>query len=110
MELLSSMLLMSSLLWGCRAGPLTARQPNPYYGYSEAAFDTLQTWYNSSGLWSSTDWWNAANCITATADLLAVDGNRQDESEQVFATTFSNNKQGGFLNDYYDDQGWWGRK
>lgn len=107
MYILTFILSVSSFLLHCESIPLTGRQPVPYYGHSEAAFDTLQTWYNSSGLWTGTDWWNAANCITVIADLLAVDGNRRDQSESTFAQTFSDNKKGGFLNNFYDDQGWW---
>ncbi|KAL9113303.1 MAG: hypothetical protein Q9227_002638 [Pyrenula ochraceoflavens] len=82
---------------------------SPYYGYAEAAFDTLQTWY-SNGNWQTTMWWNAANCLTVCADLQAVDGNRQSEMDQLFPQVYSDNiyaQDGNFLNNYYDDEGWW---
>jgi hypothetical protein len=99
-----------------------------------AAFNQLQTWYNSSiGLWiPSTGWWNSANCLTTIADLAQINPTVAAEAEDIYHTTFvraqkynlqlqkeltpsllirSNYKAGpkrrpgGFLNNYYDDEG-----
>ncbi|MGA2685339.1 MAG: hypothetical protein ABSF51_09830, partial [Verrucomicrobiota bacterium] len=36
------------------------------------AISTLQQWYNSGGLWNTTGWWNAANCVDALEyDIMA---------------------------------------
>ena len=59
---------------------------------AEAAFNTLQQWYNqSTGLWiPSTGWWNSANCITVIADLAAVDGNVKGKAVSIFSNTYTN--------------------
>ncbi|KAF7959248.1 hypothetical protein EAE96_002762 [Botrytis aclada] len=120
---------------------------------AEAAFKQLQTWYNAtSGLWTTTGWWNSANCLTVIGDLAAVDSNVRSTVTSVISNTFiqapKTNLQmmkvvltdynylsmygdstgamkslalaskfpvhlatavnpSGFLNDYYDDEGWW---
>jgi predicted alpha-1,6-mannanase (GH76 family) len=67
---------------------------------------TLQTWYNpSTGLWQTTGWWNAANAVT-----VLVDYSHQSHSSRYLAAvsnTFTLNAANGFLNNYYDDEGWW---
>ncbi|TVY92376.1 Mannan endo-1,6-alpha-mannosidase [Lachnellula willkommii] len=110
---------------------------------AEVAFNTLQTWYNtSSGIYDTTGWWNSANCLTAVGDLAAIDVTVLPEALGIFLTTavqapkynlqmqkvvtddyniisyygpsfppgfpippILNPK--GFLNGYYDDEGWW---
>lgn len=123
----------------------------PVAGPTEAvlAFNTLQTWYNrTSGLWSTTGWWNSANCLTAMGDLAAVDTSITATAKTVFANTLvqapKTNLQmtkvitdtfniestygdalpgtknftsiqavpeainpKGFVNGFYDDEGWW---
>ncbi|KAI9644051.1 hypothetical protein NHQ30_007403 [Ciborinia camelliae] len=124
-----------------------------YTTNAEAAFNQLQTWYNAtSGLWTTTGWWNAANCLTVIGDLAAVDSSVKSTITGVMSNTFTqaqtynlqmtklvtanynylsvygnstsamenlalasdipaqapatvNPK--GFLNSYYDDEGWW---
>ncbi|KAG4028216.1 hypothetical protein MFRU_023g00530 [Monilinia fructicola] len=124
-----------------------------YTTNAEAAFKQLQTWYNtSSGLWSTTGWWNAANCLTVIGDLAAIDSSVKSTVTGVMSNTFTQaqtynlqmtkvvmvnynylsiygNDTGalnglalagnipvqasttvnpqGFLNDFYDDEGWW---
>jgi predicted alpha-1,6-mannanase (GH76 family) len=73
-----------------------------------AAVATLQTWYEpSTGLYRTTGWWNSANAITTLADYAGLVHTRQ--FDPVFANTFSaaQRKFPGFLNNYYDDEGWW---
>ncbi|TVY57092.1 Mannan endo-1,6-alpha-mannosidase DFG5 [Lachnellula cervina] len=110
---------------------------------AEVAFNTLQTWYNtSSGIYDTTGWWNSANCLTAVGDLAAIDATVLPDALGTFLTTavkapkynlqmqkvvtddfniisyygpsfppgfpippILNPK--GFLNGYYDDEGWW---
>ena len=83
------------------AGPkaITAQQV-------QMAMQRLQAWYNpETGLWNSTGWWNSANALTALIDDARVSGN--EEFRPAIARTYALNVHGGFLNDYYDDEGWW---
>ena len=68
----------------------------------------LQSWYQpSTGLYATTGYWNAANAITVLANYSRLDGT------QVYFPVFANTLQQvpkaypGFLDGYYDDEGWW---
>lgn len=80
----------------------------------------LQEWYNSeTGLWETTSWWNGANALTA----LIKYGQLTDDVSliTVVDNTFLKTKQfevpaneerdawicTNYINDYYDDEGWW---
>ncbi len=70
------------------------------------AVSTLQQWYDTTdGLWNSTGWWNAANCVEALENAVFVNNSTQYLS--VISNTFALNSGGNFLNNYYDDDGWW---
>jgi predicted alpha-1,6-mannanase (GH76 family) len=68
---------------------------------------TLQTnWYNQqTGLWNTTGWWNSANALTALVSYSKLAGSNQ--YLPAAANTYALNSHGGFLNKYYDDEGWW---
>jgi predicted alpha-1,6-mannanase (GH76 family) len=89
------------------ATPAPSAQPS----YLEQATDgihTLQSWYaQSTGLYQTTGWWNSANAITVLANYARVSHSKNYES--VFANTFlqAQNTSDDFINDYYDDEGWW---
>jgi predicted alpha-1,6-mannanase (GH76 family) len=73
-----------------------------------AGIDKLQTWYTqSSGLYQTTGWWNSANVLTMLADYSLVAHTGSYNS--VFANSFQQAQKtnSGFLNNYYDDEGWW---
>lgn len=73
---------------------------------ANAGIVKLQTWYTeSSGLYQTTGWWNAANSITVLVDYSHLSGSSQ--YLPAVANTFKVNSSGGFINDYYDDEGWW---
>jgi len=78
---------------------------------TQAAADTLQQWYaQDTGLYKTTGWWNSANAITTLANLSRV--SHSTAYLPVFANTLSaaqTKPSGapGFLNKYYDDEGWW---
>ncbi|KAH8900040.1 Six-hairpin glycosidase [Thozetella sp. PMI_491] len=125
-------------------GPRAVNQT--YAAEGSAGIKALQGWYDSStGLWTTTGWWNSANCLTALADYAIADPTdantlgiasimsttfRQaqlnavsvvktisstgmvhssftleasvEKRAELMARGFKN-----FLNDYYDDEGWW---
>ncbi len=84
------------------AAPLQAN----YRQYADSGIAALQGWYNSSnGLWNTTGWWNSANALGAVIDYSQRTGNTAYLG--VISNTYDRNSAGNFLNDYYDDEGWW---
>lgn len=72
---------------------------------TSAATQMLQQWLTPSGLYLTTGWWNAANCVEGVLEDVAA--NNETQYLQQIATTFNSNSAGNFLNSYYDDEGWW---
>jgi predicted alpha-1,6-mannanase (GH76 family) len=88
--------------------PVQAQERIEWGQRTADAIDTLQTWYDpATGLYKTTGWWNSANAITTLADYAGVI--RTKRFNPVFANTFTaaQHKYLGFINDYYDDEGWW---
>ena len=78
----------------------------PYLNYTTSAAQVLQQWYNpNTGLWESTDWWNAANALGALIDYMSI--THSSSYLDVVTNTFDKNRSENFLNKYYDDEGWW---
>ncbi len=72
-----------------------------------AMHELASTYDRSTGLFHGTGWWNSANGIT-----VLVDASRQLETREfdsILANTFdqAQHKSPGFLNEFYDDEGWW---
>jgi predicted alpha-1,6-mannanase (GH76 family) len=68
----------------------------------------LGTTYDyETGLFRGTGWWNSANGITALANVSR--DLQTKEFDAIFTNTFkvSQRKYPGFLNKFYDDEGWW---
>jgi predicted alpha-1,6-mannanase (GH76 family) len=79
-----------------------------YQKRAALAIKGLQSWYNkSTGLYRTTGWWNSANAITTLADYARVSGSNKFNG--VFKNTFTaaQKTSPGFINHYYDDEGWW---
>ena len=90
---------------------------------AEVVVEALQRWYvPRTGLYRTTGWWNSANAITAITDYMRVAGERKYVGvlENTFAKAqiaVAKDQQmvdgkemtgfPGFLNKYYDDEGWW---
>jgi predicted alpha-1,6-mannanase (GH76 family) len=78
---------------------------------SARAVAALEKWYVAeTGIYRTTGWWNSANAITTLANYSRVAGTK--EFLPVFANTLERAQTGpdgaaGFLNKYYDDEGWW---
>lgn len=144
---------MVSINWGsviARAAfllssPNTERASDPIYSQNaNYALAALGNWYNAStGLWTTTGWWNSANCLQVLADSALLDpaGSQALNVSHTIANTFSRaplapvphpavqrrsisassqthdtlhrhkdlkpRAYAGFLNDFYDDEGWW---
>jgi len=83
-----------------------AAWPQSFLADSAAGMKTLQTWYaEDTGLWKTTGWWNAANAVTVLVDYSKVSGSA--DYRPAIANTFERNSAKSFLNEYYDDEGWW---
>jgi len=105
-----------SLLCGCAvrssnhsaaASGLTAPSVS-YLQHSTDAVQRLQEWYKpSTGLYETTGWWNSANAITVLADYARTSKSAQYNA--TFANTFTEAQKTnpGFINKFYDDEGWW---
>lgn len=79
-----------------------------YRGRAKAAIGGLQRWYSPrTGLWATTGWWNAANALTAVIRYTKHTGDRSHE--RVIEQTFRRAplRHAGFVNEYFDDNGWW---
>lgn len=86
-----------------------AGTPPHYLEHAASGIQTMQRWYSQdTGLYAPpTGWWNAANAMTVLADYGRISGNTS--YEPVLAHTFSAAQAAhpNFINDYYDDDGWW---
>ncbi len=70
--------------------------------------DTLQAAYDpASGLFTGTGWWNSANGITALADASRVLHTHAYDATFANTLTAAQHRSPGFLNEFYDDEGWW---
>lgn len=79
----------------------------PFAQRARAGIDALLTLYDGrTGLWQRSGWWNAANALRCIVDYMTRTGDRR--YAEIIATTFAKNRRGGFLNEFYDDEGWWG--
>jgi predicted alpha-1,6-mannanase (GH76 family) len=66
----------------------------------------LQQWYDpDTGLWKSTGWWNSANALAILVDYSRVASTQEFTS--VLERSFAQHLHPGFLNEFYDDEGWW---
>lgn len=72
-----------------------------------AGMAALQIFYSfSTGLWKTTEWWNAANALETTIDYSTLTDSLTYRSN-IF-NTFEKHKDKHFLNRwFYDDEGWW---
>jgi predicted alpha-1,6-mannanase (GH76 family) len=77
-----------------------------YQARAAAGMAALHGFYDdATGLWQTTGWWNSANALEATIDHAARSG--ETAYTYALANTYAKNSGGSFLNDFYDDEGWW---
>ncbi|HXB59524.1 MAG TPA: glycoside hydrolase family 76 protein [Candidatus Acidoferrales bacterium] len=83
-----------------------AMPDDDFAAHTVDAVSALHHWYNpNTGLWKHTGWWNSANCLQGVEATLALSHDQKDQA--VIENTFNRNAANNFLNDYYDDEGWW---
>jgi predicted alpha-1,6-mannanase (GH76 family) len=72
------------------------------------AVHRLQSWYDpATGLYKTTGWWNSANAVTTLANYSRATSDKQYDDAFSNVLTAAQHTSKGFLNDYYDDEGWW---
>ncbi|KAF2017161.1 glycoside hydrolase family 76 protein [Aaosphaeria arxii CBS 175.79] len=83
-----------------------------YDNEAHAAIDLIQRqWYNTeTGLWNNL-WWQSGNIVETIARFGQYDADFKQHAANIVGNTFekSGNQLGAnkWLNDYYDDEGWW---
>lgn len=112
------------LLLACSGARLSlAASKQEYINNAIDAANTLLGSYNyANGLFDGSDgqagWWTSANALTTIGNLAALDTSLLGTAEDIFACTFDkapyapvtakyNVQRGTFLDDFFDDQGWW---
>jgi predicted alpha-1,6-mannanase (GH76 family) len=77
-----------------------------YRSYADNSMVALQSMFNSAaGHWMDTTWWQQAEALETTIDYSARTSNITYTND--IAIAFNDNRYAGFLNKYYDDEGWW---
>ncbi len=75
---------------------------------AKAAATALVGLYDrDTGLFRTTGWWNSANAITALADEARLTGDRSVRGVLKNTLRQAPHKFPHFLNEFYDDEGWW---
>lgn len=99
-------LIATLLVWsvsdGLKGSQVSAAED--FNGEATTAAAVLQGWYNGS-TYNSTGWWNSANALETTIDYMLRSGSTAYLSN--LTNTYNANHSGNFLNNYYDDEGWW---
>ncbi len=82
-------------------------QPSSAERVQIAAQSLASAYDPATGLFQGTGWWNSANGITALANAARV--LPTSSFDGIFRTTFrvAQDHAPGFLNEFYDDEGWW---
>lgn len=99
----------------------TASRPaSPFEKKMKTCMQTSLQWRNdTTGIWETAGWWNSANVLTATIRYAEVSGDRsvlpviEAVYDQARHYPLGADSTGvplycdSFINDYYDDEGWW---
>ncbi len=123
--LLATAFLLFTLFPGSRSGSPASTQPTvrEQTHRAQLGVSALKRWYvKRTGLYRSTVWWNAANATTVLVDYSRLSGSRkylpviENTFERAQVPISKAEQKGelqgmtgapGFLNTYYDDEGWW---
>jgi predicted alpha-1,6-mannanase (GH76 family) len=102
--------LASILAIGCSDEEVGTQPPPPppskYRVYADRAMAALEKMYLPTAGRFGFRWWNSATALETTIDYLDLTGS--DQYAYMIANTFDLNSSDDFLNEYYDDEGWWG--
>ena len=82
--------------------------PDGFRACAAAGARALHHWYDpATGLWRKAGWWNSANALNAVIQYTQRTGDT--EYRALIEKTFSAAPRtyASFINDYYDDNGWW---
>ncbi|MCC8036166.1 MAG: glycoside hydrolase family 76 protein [Rikenellaceae bacterium] len=93
----------------CAACTTTGNEPSELRRRMDGAVDALVIMRtDSSGTWDDAGWWNSANITTALLRYGAVTGDTARVMPAIRDLFERAPEQAvDFINDYYDDQGWW---
>lgn len=106
LSVIAAMLFVAGSLF-TRASAQAVPQPT-LAQQTQAGIDEMQNLYTpSTGLYQGTNWWPSANELTTLADYAML--THTTTYNGVFANTLqlAPNQNAGFINNYYDDEGWW---
>jgi predicted alpha-1,6-mannanase (GH76 family) len=79
-----------------------------YRSRADAAMARLYGFYDAAtGLWDTTGWWNSANALEATIDYSARTGDTTYTHAIANTFTQAQHRNAGFINEFFDDEGWW---
>jgi predicted alpha-1,6-mannanase (GH76 family) len=86
-----------------------------YADNAHTSIKILQDRYNGeTGLWKGAEtdlWWQSGNFVEMLARFGQIDGSFKQAATDILSSTYSKaaSKQGAknWINDYYDDEGWW---
>lgn len=113
--------LALTALQGARFALAASRQE--YIDHAIDAANILCASYNTKdGLFDGGDgsagWWTSANALTTIGNVASLDASLLGTAEEIFSRTFTkapyapvaakyNVQRGTFLDDFFDDEGWW---
>lgn len=106
------LLLFSTIAYGKKTSPFEEKMNN--------SLQRSLAWRNdTTGIWESAGWWNSANVLTAVIRYAEVTKNKKIypviedvfEKSRHYPVKTKENKFDhycdNYINDYYDDEGWW---
>ncbi|WP_263385126.1 glycoside hydrolase family 76 protein [Granulicella arctica] len=86
----------------------TLENKSDYPRETKQGIAALQAWYvQDTGLYQGIGWWNSANATTVVIDYMRASHNRDYLPNLANTLQKAQTRYSGFLNTYYDDEGWW---